>query len=284
MPDSAERAHKIERAQSVANDTGRGPDESLIDKIARSRSLPIEAVQTALRNARESMLPYSRRISVTENGVGREYVVTRHGYGIIKTTRSRGRLRVYDFAVDDDWEHYEAIVCSDVDPASFEPTFSRTGPLFLRIDSGCVTGQVYHDRTCECRQQLQLAMSFLARHGDGLIIRIPTQDGRGKGRPFKQATLTLQDVLHIDTVEAATLLAGSEDIDTRTYAGAIAILKFFDVPPSRGIAFATNNPKKECVLLENGLTIEKIVPVVVRPTRDTKLNLEAKKQRLGHRL
>lgn len=126
-------------------------------------------------------------------------------------------------------------------------------------------------------------MQKLTEVGEGMIINIPRQDGRGMGLSFKLATLWIQDALNVHTVESASLLAPGGVIDVRTYSGVVCILKFFGVSPACVINLATNNPKKVGVFGENGYTIAKdLVPIVVEPTEHTAHHLRAKEKHLNH--
>ena len=161
--------------------------------------------------------------------------------------------------------------------------FKNKDCLVLRIDSGCETEQVFGDLTCECRDQLHLALKTIEDAGEGMIINIPHQDGRGMGLTFKLATLWIQDVLKVNTVESASLLAPGGVIDIRTYSGAICILKFFGISPTCKINLASNNPQKAKVFAENKYTISDYIPVIIKPNKHTKVHLQAKQSYLGHK-
>ena len=122
---------------------------------------------------------------------------------------------------------YSVLAMGQLTPA-FRLSFPGAEDLLLRIDSGCETGQLFGDRTCECHQQLDLCMQKIMRRGHGLIINIPFQDGRGMGLPFKLATLQLQLDLGVHTVDSFAMLDPDGRRDIRNYAGVIAILKFLD--------------------------------------------------------
>jgi GTP cyclohydrolase II len=141
---------------------------------------------------------------------------------------------------------------------------------------------MFGDLTCECRDQLNRAIELICGIGEGIIVNIPFQDGRGMGLPFKLATLTLQDLLGVNTVESASMLALDSVIDVRTYAGVVGILKFFQIPTSCKIDLATNNPEKLRVFVENGYTIGERHYISVEPTRLTEHHLNAKHDHLGH--
>jgi 3,4-dihydroxy 2-butanone 4-phosphate synthase/GTP cyclohydrolase II len=161
------------------------------------------------------------------------------------------------------------------------PQFVCDEGILLRIDSGCQSGQVFGDLTCDCREQLHLAMHQIACAGKGMIIHVPSQDGRGRGTAFKLGTLWLQQDLGMDTVEAAECLSGGEAIDVRTYEGAVGILRFFGLGEGTRLNLLTNNPQKVVVLPENGFVVER-ASVHVAPTEHTRRHLAAKQDKLGH--
>lgn len=251
------------------------------DEISQKSSLPIEKVEKFLDLIKRSMEPVSKRISVLENGTKRYYQVERRGIGILNTPY--GKFWEYNFAIDDQWQKYSVLVKSDIDEELLIPAFKNKESLILRTDSGCETGQLYKDLTCECGEQLHLAMKTISESAEGMIVSIPSQDGRGMGLTFKLATLWVQEVLNLDTVESATLLAPGGVIDVRTYSGVICILKFFNIQESCVINLATNNPKKAEVFIENGYIIGSYTPIVIKPNGYTKIHLLAKQKFLGHK-
>ncbi len=247
--------------------------------IALAKHTTVDEVSRILGYARYSMQSLSKKVIVKENGKFNHFKIIRNGFGVLNT--DFGKFYQFDFFIDDKWVNYLALVKGDLD-RNFNPYFKNEKQLLLRIDSGCETGQVFGDRTCECREQLALAMEEIRNAGKGIIIHIPKQDARGLGLPFKLATLTLQDALGLDTVEAAKILANDGNIDVRTYGGAVGILKFWGLKSNIKINLATNNPKKVSVFTENGFKLSGLTPVVIEPTKLTRLHLEAKQEKLGH--
>lgn len=249
-------------------------DETYLDSLAR------EYAVKAITLARRAMRPLRKKISIRENGRDIELAVTRFGIGPLVT--EYGSFWEIKFSVSDEWSDYTAIVKSDLRCADLTPIFRNPGRVLVRLDSGCETGQVFGDQTCECREQLKRAMRAIGETGEGIIICMPKQDGRGKGISFKLATLWLQNALRLDTVQAASLLAEGKPIDVRSYAGAVAVLKFLGCD-RRGtrLALLSNNPDKLAVLTENGIVAESI-PHVISPTDHTRRHLEAKARCFGH--
>ena len=221
-----------------------------LEDIAARNEVNPKNLQDFLETLKKSMEIAPSRILVNENGKPQYYIVELKGVGRIKT--NFGYFWQYDFRIDDDWEKYSVLVKARIDKSTFLPVFKNNEELVLRTDSGCETGQVFGDLTCECKEQLELAMKNISDEGEGMIVHIPRQDGRGMGLPFKLATLWLQDEFGVNTVEAASLLASGGDIDVRTYSGVICILKFFGISCDCHIKLATNNPQKAKVFIENG--------------------------------
>jgi GTP cyclohydrolase II len=251
----------------------------LPEPLARSQAIQ----ELFVDFAQSTMLPETCKVWVRENGSHHKVMVRREGLGIVEYGNERFWL--YSFTVDDPWREYEALVRAPVDRTSLMPVFEPGRRLFVRIDSGCTTGQVFHDGSCECREQLHLAVQLLVEHGEGLIVRIPRQDGRGMGLPHKLATTVLQSFFGtriFNTVSAARAVATGPDIDQRTYAGSIAVMKCLGVKPGRRLLLATQNDLKTNVFLENGFGIRH-VSIRVPETEKTYDNLNAKRRELGHR-
>ena len=252
-----------------------------LNDICQKTKMDFEELHSFLDLVKYAMEPFSKRIGVVEKGTLRYYSVERRGLGILKTRF--GKFWEYSFAIDDQWVRYSAIVKAELDEELLIPVFRNKTQLVLRTDSGCETGQVFGDLTCECSPQLKTAMKLICKVGEGMIINIPHQDGRGMGLPFKLATLWLQQKLRVNTVESAALLAPGGVIDVRTYSGVVGILKFFGIPEACMISLATNNPEKAAIFDENGYKVNEHTPIVIKPTRDTLAHLHAKQKHLGHK-
>lgn len=250
------------------------------DAVASQNGMALDEVERLIELAKRSLVPERQRIAVIEDQVERYPVVTRNGVGPLDT--KIGKFHHFDFSLSNDpWIKYSVIYSGELND-KFRPIFrSEDEPLRLRIDSGCETGQMFGDVTCECRQQLDEALSRISTDG-GMVINIPTQDGRGFGLPHKLATLRLQTDLKVDTVQAGDLLVPDGSKDVRTYSGVVAILKFLGIEPGRTIKLMSNNYKKKNAFTENGYPVIED-PLVIEPTEHTLRHLKAKQEQLGHR-
>ncbi len=233
-----------------------------------------------LRTVEDATKSLSKDIKVSENSIVNTYKVTRRGVGILNTRH--GKFWQYDFYINDDWGKYSVIVKGKLDKGTLYPIFKDAQKLLLRIDSGCETGQVFGDLTCECSDQLHLALAKIAEIDEGIIVNIPQQDGRGMSLPFKLGTLWLQDEMGVNTVESALLLSENDIVDKRSYSGVICILKFLNIDNTYTINLATNNYKKTQIFEGNGYNLTDCMPVIIKPTKYTIEHLKAKQKHLGH--
>jgi 3,4-dihydroxy 2-butanone 4-phosphate synthase/GTP cyclohydrolase II len=254
-----------------------------LNEIAARNGMSRAEVEQFMTIVKNGMLPEAKIIPVTENGERRYFTVERRGVGPITT--AYGIFWMFDFTIDDQWRKYTVIVKSHLDDKTFTPIFDDPTRLILRTDSGCETGQMFGDLTCECGDQLRLAMEAIGQAGEGMIVNIPHQDGRGMGLSFKLGTLWLQEALGVHTVESASMLAPGGVIDVRTYSGVVAVLRYFGIPESCEINLATNNSKKAKIFIENGYGLnDQFTPIVAEPTEYTRAHLNAKERFLGHNL
>jgi 3,4-dihydroxy 2-butanone 4-phosphate synthase/GTP cyclohydrolase II len=150
-------------------------------------------------------------------------------------------------------------------------------PVLVRVHSECLTGDVFGSQRCDCRAQLDRAMTIIAGAGRGVLVYL-RQEGRGIGLLDKLRAYALQD-RGLDTVEANEHLG--LPIDKRDYGIGQQILA--DVGVQR-IRVLTNNPRKYFGLSGYGLEVVDQVPLVVPPTAHNRRYLEAKRTKLGHLL
>lgn len=153
--------------------------------------------------------------------------------------------RLFHIQVNDEWRDYYILYIGLLDQNKM-PNLAENNDkeIIVRIDSGCLTGMVFGDRTCDCHEQLSIAIDSAIENGIGFIIHIPSQDGRGMGIDFKLKTLDEQYYNHLNTVESAKKVSHLENIDRRTYHGAVGCLKLLGVKLNMRLNIATNNPEK----------------------------------------
>lgn len=150
-------------------------------------------------------------------------------------------------------------------------------PPLVRIHSQCLTGDVFHSLRCDCREQLELALTLIARDGNGLLL-YEQKEGRGIGIMNKLRAYALQDA-GADTVEANEALGFAADL--RDYALPAAVLRFLGVPSVR---LLSNNPDKIAALESVGIRVVERIPARIEPRETTQDYLRVKKEKLGHLL
>ena len=148
-------------------------------------------------------------------------------------------------------------------------------PPLVRIHSQCLTGDVFHSLRCDCRQQLEMGLSMIAKAGAGVIV-YEQQEGRGIGLMAKLQAYELQDAGR-DTVEA-NLELGFE-ADQRGFALPATILKQLGLDSVR---LLSNNPEKVAALERAGVRVVERVPCEVDAHAHAEKYLKTKKKKMGH--
>jgi GTP cyclohydrolase II len=148
-------------------------------------------------------------------------------------------------------------------------------PPLVRIHSQCLTGDVFHSLRCDCRQQLEMALSMIRDLGAGILI-YEQQEGRGIGLMAKLQAYELQDA-GLDTVEANERLGFRAD--HRDFALPSQILKALAVSQVR---LLSNNPDKVEALERAGVEVVERVPCEVTPSPHAEEYLKTKREKLGH--
>ena len=151
----------------------------------------------------------------------------------------------------------------------------HASPPLVRIHSQCLTGDVFGSLRCDCRQQLELALSMIAGEGAGILI-YEQQEGRGIGLMPKLQAYELQDS-GLDTVEANQRLGFKAD--HREFGLPAEILKSLGVSEVR---LLSNNPEKVAALENAGISVVERVPCEVVPSTHAEEYLKTKQQKLGH--
>ena len=179
-----------------------------------------------------------------------------------------GTFRIYGFRSQPesgDPEEAIALVMGDV----------QSAPPLVRVHSQCLTGDVFHSLRCDCRQQLEMALTMIRDLGAGILI-YEQQEGRGIGLLAKLQAYQLQD-LGLDTVEANERLGFKAD--HRDFALPAQILGALGVTRIR---LLSNNPDKVEALQRGGVEVVERVPCEVTPSPHAEDYLKTKRDKLGH--
>ena len=151
----------------------------------------------------------------------------------------------------------------------------HSAPPLVRIHSQCLTGDVFGSLRCDCRQQLEMALSLVAGEGAGILI-YEQQEGRGIGLMPKLQAYELQDA-GLDTVEANVKLGFKAD--HREFELPAEILKSVRV---KAVRLLSNNPDKVAALERAGISVAERVPCEVVPSAHAEDYLRVKKEKMGH--
>ena len=142
----------------------------------------------------------------------------------------------------------------------------------VRVHSECLTGDSMGSLKCDCRDQLEFALTTIEKQG-GMVIYL-RQEGRNIGLLNKVNAYALQDK-GFNTIEANHQLGFLDD--ERTYEMVEFILDYYKI---NKIKLLTNNPKK-IESLKNVEIVER-VPVIIPSNKFNEGYLKTKKEKMGH--
>ena len=161
--------------------------------------------------------------------------------------------------------------------ALIKGTWEKDEPVWVRVHSSCITGDILGSERCDCGDQLHGAMEMVQEEGKGVILYM-MQEGRGIGFFNKLRAYKLQEE-GLDTVDAN--LALGFKADQRDFGIGAQILRDLNISKLKLI---TNNPKKRVALGGYGLEIVENIPIKIKPNKYNKKYLETKKNKMGHDL
>lgn len=180
-----------------------------------------------------------------------------------------GMFDLYGFSPTGDGKEHIAIVAGRI---------SSESPTYVRLHSECLTGDSLGSLRCDCGDQLQKALSDIAKRGNGIILYL-RQEGRGIGLVNKIRAYELQDCKGLDTYDANVALGFKPD--DRDFTVAADMLKALGVLQ---IKLMTNNPEKIKALRSNGIDVVDREPHEVGSNKHNSRYLQTKKVRFGHLL
>lgn len=152
--------------------------------------------------------------------------------------------------------------------------FENIDAPFVRIHSECLTGDTLGSLKCDCQNQLDLSLKFIAEQG-GLVI-YHRQEGRNIGLVNKVNAYALQDQGR-NTIQANLELGFGED--DRDYSIVGHIFKDLGV---KKLKLITNNPKKIEYVESLGIEIVERIPAITKSNKYNEGYLLTKKEQMGH--
>ena len=173
-------------------------------------------------------------------------------------------MMAYADGLNDPMPHL-ALVHPEIDPSQ---------PVYLRIHSECLTGDLFGSHRCDCGEQLDNAMHMIkAKKGVLLYLR---QEGRGIGLINKLKAYNLQDE-GLNTADANVHLG--LEVDSRQYGIAVEIMKDLGI---NSIHLITNNPLKIEAIEKSNIEVASRVSIVIQPNQENKAYLKTKEELMGH--
>ncbi|MBU0925295.1 GTP cyclohydrolase II [bacterium] len=154
--------------------------------------------------------------------------------------------------------------------------FETLDAPYVRIHSECLTGDTLGSLKCDCQNQLDLSLKFIALEG-GLVI-YHRQEGRNIGLVNKVNAYALQDQGR-NTIQANLELGFKEDERDYSIVGHI----FNDLGVKK-LKLITNNPKKIQYVESLGVEIIERIPAITKSNKYNEAYLSTKKEKMGHML
>ncbi len=159
-----------------------------------------------------------------------------------------------------------AVIVGNPDPSE---------PVYLRMHSACLTGDLFASLKCDCGDQLRGTVRRMVELGGGVLLYLD-QEGRGNGIANKIRAYRLQHHGY-NTFDADEILGF--DLDQRRFDFAAAMVR--QLGYSR-VRLLTNNPAKLLSLKEAGLDVVSTHRVGARNTLHNVGYLAAKRDLAGH--
>jgi len=200
-------------------------------------------------------------------GVGKDHICVKIAAAAHLPSRF-GDFQVVGFTNNKDGKDHAAFVHGDVVDGEDVP---------IRMHSECLTGDAIGSLRCDCRDQLEAALTALGKMERGILLYL-RQEGRGIGLTNKIRAYQLQDQ-GLDTVEANHAL-GFKD-DERDYSVAAHMLGSLRV---KSVAVMTNNPNKLKGLESLGVKVSRRIPHIMPTNEHNQAYLKTKQVKSGHML
>ncbi|MCD1258888.1 GTP cyclohydrolase II [Paenibacillus athensensis] len=172
--------------------------------------------------------------------------ITNVAKGILNT--SYGAFSLYCFSMINDFEH-QGRVTEHLALVKGEDK-GWVGPVYYRLNSSCITSEVFGCERCDCKWQLDKAIEYIAEKGRGIITYHTSHEGRGFGLAAKLESYNLMDLGIRSSESYIQLGLGTED--RRDFRVGSKILQYFGV---NEVILLGNNKKKLDALENAGISV-----------------------------
>lgn len=180
-----------------------------------------------------------------------------------------GPFTLYSFSITHEYEengktieHLALVKGGDLD----------IGPVYSRINSACITSEVFNCQRCDCKWQLEKAMEIISLAGKGIITYHSSHEGRGFGLGLKLLSYNLMET-GLSSAESYIKLGLSSE-DNRDYRAAACILEYFKISE---IKMLGNNKRKLHSLENCGVKVVSRHPLIYDGTEKEVMNYLSKK-------
>lgn len=232
----------------IVTPDGAAADRATLERFATEHRLPTVTIEELVDHR------LTHADDVVE--VAEAMLPTRHG-------QFRARL----FRTGADGAQHLALVSGDI---------THAGPVLVRLHSECCTGDALASLRCDCGDQLDAAMTEIARAPAGVLLYQLGHEGRGIGLAAKLQAYALQDQ-GLDTVDANLQLG--LPVDGRDFTAAARVLRALGI---REVCLLTNNPDKLAAVRRGGYPRVQRRPLQAAWRPDNATYLATKRDRLGH--
>jgi len=145
--------------------------------------------------------------------------------------------------------------------------------VLIRIHSSCLFGDVLHDKACDCREQLEIALKEIGKKG-GIVFYLD-QEGRGIGLWNKTGAYALKE-RGFDTVEANEYLG--LPAENRDFSVVSEILQSMGITQ---VEMLTNNTNKINSIKKAGISVNR-TPCYGKTNGFNKKYLYNKTKKMSH--
>lgn len=146
-------------------------------------------------------------------------------------------------------------------------------PVLARVQAYCPSGDVFHATRCDCNNQLDAALSTIAREGRGVLLYLHVAGGGQAGAVLARMKA------HLGLTDAKSGDAGGGEL--REMGMGAQILADLG---ARRLRLMTNNPRKIVGLEGFGIEVVERVPMRAPDHADTMPFLAERRTQLGHLL